>query len=93
VVVNNQVLDVTSFLDDHPGGMLAMLSFAGKDATDEFNMIHPEGVIDKYAPTSVIGSLAGGEVARKPAAVAASTSSKPSGPGCFAAIVSSLCGK
>mmetsp|Transcript_17462 Transcript_17462/g.46111 ORF Transcript_17462/g.46111 Transcript_17462/m.46111 type:complete len:85 (-) Transcript_17462:346-600(-) len=58
------------------------------------NLVLPQqGVIDKYAPTSVIGSLAGGEVARKPAAVAATTSSKPSGPGCFAAIVSSLCGK
>jgi len=42
VVVNNQVLDVTSFLDDHPGGTLAMLSSAGKDVTDEFNMINPE---------------------------------------------------
>ncbi len=33
-----QVLDVTSFLGDHPGGELAILTFAGKDATEEFNM-------------------------------------------------------
>jgi hypothetical protein len=33
-----QVLDVTSFLSDHPGGELAILTFAGKDATEEFNM-------------------------------------------------------
>jgi len=53
VVVNNQVLDVTSFLDDHPGGMLAMLSFAGKDATDELNMIHPEDCT--IVPLGVVG--------------------------------------
>ena len=38
VVVSGQVLDVTSFLGDHPGGELAILTFAGKDATEEFNM-------------------------------------------------------
>ena len=38
VVVDGQVLDVTSFLSDHPGGELAILTFAGKDATEEFNM-------------------------------------------------------
>ena len=38
VVVDGQVLDVTSFLSEHPGGELAILTFAGKDATEEFNM-------------------------------------------------------
>merc|ERR1712194_340811 len=55
VVVGGQVLDVTSFLADHPGGELAILTFAGKDATEEFNMIHPPDVIPKYAPDVVIG--------------------------------------
>merc|ERR550537_397251 len=49
VVVDNQVLNVTKFLPDHPGGELAILTFAGKDATAEFNMIHPPDVIGKYA--------------------------------------------
>ena len=39
VVVSGQVLDVTSFLSEHPGGELAILTFAGKDATEEFNML------------------------------------------------------
>merc|ERR1719321_2263545 len=34
VVVAGQVLNVTNFLKDHPGGALAILTFAGKDATD-----------------------------------------------------------
>merc|ERR1719281_1383391 len=50
VVVSGQVLDVTKFLGEHPGGELAILTFAGKDATEEFNMIHPPDVIGKYAP-------------------------------------------
>merc|ERR1711879_969605 len=50
VVVAGQVLNVTKFLGEHPGGELAILTFAGKDATEEFNMIHPPDVIGKYAP-------------------------------------------
>jgi flavocytochrome c len=60
VVVSDQVLNVTSFLSQHPGGELAILTFAGKDATEEFNMIHPPDVISKYAPDAVIGMLGAG---------------------------------
>merc|ERR1712038_85354 len=55
VVVSGQVLNVTKFLGEHPGGELAILTFAGKDATEEFDMIHPPDVIGKYAPDAVIG--------------------------------------
>merc|ERR1719428_1220549 len=57
VVVSGQVLNVTSFLSQHPGGELAILTFAGKDATEEFNMIHPPDVIPKYAPDAIIGNV------------------------------------
>merc|ERR1719324_639704 len=57
VVVAGQVLNVSNFLPNHPGGELAILTFAGKDATEEFNMIHPPDVIPKYAPDAIIGSL------------------------------------
>merc|ERR1712060_1009713 len=60
VVVNGEVLDVTKFLSEHPGGELAILTFAGKDATEEFNMIHPPDVIPKYAPDAVIGQIGAG---------------------------------
>merc|ERR1712032_1615367 len=55
-----------SFLKDHPGGELAILTFAGRDASEEFNMIHPPDVIPKYAPTAVIGNLGGGGGGSKP---------------------------
>ncbi|EIW82562.1 Flavocytochrome c [Coniophora puteana RWD-64-598 SS2] len=56
VIVNGQVLDVTSFLPDHPGGEKAILLYAGRDATEEFNMLHDPKVIPRYAPDSVIGN-------------------------------------
>jgi len=74
VVVDNQVLNVTKFLPDHPGGELAILTFAGKDATAEFNMIHPPDVIGKYAPDAVIGKLGGGGAAAVEAAPVAGDS-------------------
>ncbi|PSR84411.1 hypothetical protein PHLCEN_2v5448 [Hermanssonia centrifuga] len=57
VIVDGQVLDVTSFLPDHPGGEKAILLYAGRDATEEFNMLHDPKVIPRYAPDAVIGSL------------------------------------
>ncbi|KAG0350901.1 hypothetical protein BG005_009588 [Podila minutissima] len=57
VIVNGQVLDVTKFLPDHPGGKKAILIFAGRDATVEFNMLHKPDVVEKYAPESIIGVL------------------------------------
>jgi len=57
VVANNLVLDVTKFLPDHPGGKMAIMAFAGRDATEEFNMVHEEGVVEKYAKETIIGKL------------------------------------
>jgi len=57
VVVNGQVLDVTKFMHEHPGGKQAILLFAGKDASAEFNMLHKPDVVEKYAADTVVGSL------------------------------------
>merc|ERR1719203_1787979 len=56
-VVRGDVLNVTNFLSQHPGGELAILTFAGKDATAEFDMIHPPDVVGKYAPDAIIGEV------------------------------------
>jgi hypothetical protein len=71
VVINGEVLDATKFLKDHPGGELAIMTFAGKDASAEFNMIHPPGVIEKYAPWTIVGKLATGASAAQPTQVSA----------------------
>eukprot|EP01063_Lacrimia_lanifica_P010281 TRINITY_DN169_c1_g1_i1.p2 TRINITY_DN169_c1_g1~~TRINITY_DN169_c1_g1_i1.p2 ORF type:complete len:646 (+),score=358.99 TRINITY_DN169_c1_g1_i1:56-1993(+) len=60
VVVGGRVLDVTKFLGEHPGGKEAIMLYAGKDATEEYEMMHPQSYIDKYAPDTVIGRVKGG---------------------------------
>jgi len=66
VILDGKVLDVTNFLSEHPGGELAILTFAGKDATEEFNMIHPPDVVGKYAPDAIIGVVGAGTAAAAP---------------------------
>ncbi|WJX35268.1 hypothetical protein P8452_23284 [Trifolium repens] len=39
IVINGRVLDVTKFLEEHPGGEEVILEVAGKDATKEFDDI------------------------------------------------------
>lgn len=46
---------MTNFLVDHPGGKGAIMLYAGKDATAEFNMLHKPDVVEKYAPQCIIG--------------------------------------
>merc|ERR1712004_489833 len=48
VIVGDEVYDVTKFLPDHPGGKKAIMLNAGKDATEEFDMLHDRKVIKKY---------------------------------------------
>lgn len=57
VIVDGKVLDVTKFMPDHPGGEKAILLYAGRDATEEFNMLHDPKVIPRYAPDATIGVL------------------------------------
>lgn len=59
VVVKGIVMDLTNFMEDHPGGANAIMNFAGRDATEEFEMLHDDEVIPKYAPATVIGRIKG----------------------------------
>ena len=79
IVVKGVVLDVTNWLDEHPGGPQALFSHMGKDATEgqfsvvlysfdkrlfaniltEFEMLHDDEVIPKYAADIVIGRVEG----------------------------------
>ena len=39
---------MTEFLPEHPGGPAIILKYAGKDATREYEPIHPPDTLDKY---------------------------------------------
>ncbi|GLT40166.1 hypothetical protein SLA2020_143200 [Shorea laevis] len=76
LVINGRVLNVSSFLDDHPGGEEVLLEVAGKDATKEFiNIGHSnaaQNMLDKYQVGVLQGYVikeadgAGGALAEEP---------------------------
>ncbi|KAK4140027.1 cytochrome b5-like protein [Dichotomopilus funicola] len=47
VVLHGAVYDVTDFLPEHPGGSRIILQLAGRDATAEFDPIHPPGTLEE----------------------------------------------
>lgn len=62
VVVKGVVMDLTNWLEEHPGGPQAIMNFMGRDATEEFEMLHDDEVIPKYAPEQVIGRVKGQKI-------------------------------
>jgi L-lactate dehydrogenase (cytochrome) len=44
--------DVTEFMPEHPGGPKVILKYAGKDATEEYEPIHPPDTLDKFLDKS-----------------------------------------
>ncbi|KAJ4156896.1 Cytochrome b2, mitochondrial precursor [Fusarium falciforme] len=52
VIVHGKAYDVTEFLPEHPGGKKIILKYAGKDATEEYEPIHPPDTLDKYLDAS-----------------------------------------
>ncbi|KAI5119170.1 hypothetical protein M0805_008653 [Coniferiporia weirii] len=52
IIVHGKVYDVTDFLDDHPGGSKIILKYGGRDATKEYDPIHPPDAITTNLPLS-----------------------------------------
>ncbi|KAG0608743.1 hypothetical protein M758_8G128800 [Ceratodon purpureus] len=48
MVINGKVYNLTSFMDDHPGGDDVLLQVAGRDATNEFEDVgHSKAAIEQ----------------------------------------------
>ena len=52
VILYGNVYDVTRFLPEHPGGSKVILQLAGTDATDEYDPIHPPGILEENLEAS-----------------------------------------
>ncbi|KAL9130235.1 MAG: hypothetical protein Q9217_001528 [Psora testacea] len=50
VIIHGRAYDVTEFKAEHPGGSKIIMKFAGKDATETYEPIHPPDTLDKYLP-------------------------------------------
>ncbi|KAI1803354.1 FMN-dependent dehydrogenase-domain-containing protein [Daldinia bambusicola] len=58
VVLYGNVYDVTEFLPSHPGGSKIILQLAGRDATDEYDPIHPPGTLEEnLKPEAKLGRI------------------------------------
>ncbi|KAI9745461.1 MAG: hypothetical protein M1818_000995 [Claussenomyces sp. TS43310] len=52
VVLYGDVYDVTDFLPEHPGGSKIILQLAGRDATESYDPVHPQGTLEQNLPPS-----------------------------------------
>jgi flavocytochrome c len=66
IAVKGVVMDLTSWVNDHPGGPQALFSHMGRDASEEFEMLHDDEVIPKYLPQALVkGRVKGQEITLK----------------------------
>ncbi|KAK4046261.1 hypothetical protein OIV83_006184, partial [Microbotryomycetes sp. JL201] len=65
MIINGKVYDLTTFAPNHPGGIKVLLRYAGKDATEEYEPIHPPGTIEEaLSPAQQLGPVDMGTVAK-----------------------------
>ncbi|KAJ5888790.1 hypothetical protein N7495_008831 [Penicillium taxi] len=57
IIIDNNVYDVTKFIDEHPGGAKILKRVAGKDASKQFWKYHNDSVLTKYSPKLKIGEV------------------------------------
>ncbi|KAI0600890.1 FMN-dependent dehydrogenase-domain-containing protein [Biscogniauxia sp. FL1348] len=58
VVLYGAVYDVTNFLPEHPGGSKIIMKLAGRDATEEYDPIHPPGTLEEnLKPEAKLGRI------------------------------------
>lgn len=59
LIINNKVLDVTTFINSHPGGREAIINNCGKDATEMFVQVkkHAKQSVEAIINKFTIGSI------------------------------------
>ncbi|KAK2065154.1 FMN-dependent dehydrogenase [Colletotrichum caudatum] len=78
VVLYGKVYDVTEFLPSHPGGSKIIVKLSGRDATDEYDPIHPPGTLEEnLKPENCLGTINPESLALLQPAPAKAESQKP----------------
>lgn len=73
IILFGEAIDVTKWIPVHPGGEAAIMAYLGKDATDEWKMIHKPGTVEaNLAHVKKMGQVSGAAKSAQEAA--------PSGP-------------
>lgn len=62
IIIDNIVYDVTSFLEDHPGGVEVLLDNAGRDASQCFNDVGHTDEARAYRTQFKVGEVAEAEL-------------------------------
>ncbi|EXJ87192.1 cytochrome-b5 reductase [Capronia epimyces CBS 606.96] len=57
VIIHGKVLDLSKFVDEHPGGEEVLVDQGGKDASDAFEDVGHSPEARQLLETLVIGSL------------------------------------
>jgi cytochrome b involved in lipid metabolism len=55
IVIREKVYDITEFLGEHPGGSSILVTVSGQDATEYFEELHREDILDEVAKDYEIG--------------------------------------
>ncbi|KAI1436761.1 FMN-dependent dehydrogenase [Xylaria sp. CBS 124048] len=77
VVLYGKVYDVTEFLPSHPGGSKIILQLAGRDATEDFDPVHPPGTLEEnLKPGTKLGRIDPATVAQAAKSEAKETKSE-----------------
>ncbi|KAM0704510.1 hypothetical protein Q7P35_008744 [Cladosporium inversicolor] len=57
IIIDNNVYEMGSFVDEHPGGAKILKRVGGKDASKQFWKYHNESVLKKYQERLKVGTL------------------------------------
>lgn len=66
IIIDEDVYDLSTFADDHPGGKKILTRVAGKDASKQFWKYHNDGILKKYKGKLQVGSLDSKKAAAPP---------------------------
>ena len=59
IVVNGYVIDITRFINIHPGGSDSMLPYFGKDCSSTWNLTHEQNMIKDCVVYDIVGTVEG----------------------------------